>query len=63
MITIHKEIKCDNCGNCDYYLGTNKVAEECFENHGGLVINKKHFCDGECYKEFCNTLNVKEVAE
>lgn len=61
MISCYKEIKCDNCGDSDTYLGTKAKCEEVWERHGGLVINNKHFCNGECYKEFANCTKDDEV--
>lgn len=48
MITIWKEIKCDNCGNADYYRGSNESVNEQAKDNGWIVRKKKHYCNTQC---------------
>ena len=50
MITKWYEISCDECGCACIYQGSFKSAEEQFEDDGGIVIKRKHYCD-KCKKE------------
>jgi len=56
-IKTYKQAICNSCGNgIDLYPCpiSSKRFNEILEEKGGLVFGRKHFCDGECYKDYCN---------
>lgn len=65
MIKIWKAITCDNCGQADYYRGSNKSVNEQAKNLGWLIFDirgrngKIHLCDKQCKKEYKSKLKQK----
>ena len=49
MIRKYYEISCDLCGCGVHFRGSALSAERQFKSLGGIIINKKHYCDKYCY--------------
>lgn len=59
MILKAFEISCDYCGTrVPDYCDTKKQAESWYKEQGGIVRDKRHFCDKECYDNLKNALKL-----
>jgi len=45
------EIRCNTCGCAEHFQGSRKHAESQYTSSGGIVSNKKHYCDKNCYRK------------
>ena len=46
------EITYDTCRCGQHFQGSIKSAEEQFKDYGGIIINKKHYCDKFCVEKY-----------